>query len=504
MVEGRGGPADTATSHRIDRPFIGGVDWHPHSTHTFTAINPADGEAISEVVDSDEADVDAAVETAAAAQSVWAQWSPSRRGEVLLRWSELIGEQRQQLATLDTANMGKPLNDTLNDIAGAVSMVRYWAGMADKITGDQIPVTPGHLSYTLREPIGVCAIVLPWNGPAVGVSSRAAPALACGNAVVVKPSEWSPLSAVWMARLAVEAGMPAGLVNVVTGKGATGAALAAHPGVAGVTFTGSVSTGRKIAHAAADTFKNVILELGGKSPNIVFDDANLDAALAGSAWGVFYNAGQVCVAGTRLLVQRSIAERFTRALVNMAERVRVGDPMDRTIHIGPVVSAPQHQRVLEYLEIGRSEGAQLLTGGGRPDGTHPNGYFVSPAIFSEVMPEMRIAREEIFGPVLSVLTFEDEEEALSIANGVDYGLSATIWTSDVGRMLRTADRLDSGTIQGNTMRLNHPGLPFGGFKDSGMGNAYAQGAIDGSTRVKRVSIRFDDTAPAPGWSDLGG
>jgi acyl-CoA reductase-like NAD-dependent aldehyde dehydrogenase len=486
----------------VEYPFIGGERVRSAGHALFDAVNPATEEVLARVVASDETLVDQAVSAAAEAQRAWAALAPSRRAELLWRWSDLVAAESRQLAETDTRNMGKALRDGLADGPGVAKFIRYWAGKADKIWGDQVPATPGHLSYTVRVPVGVYGIIIPWNGPTHGFASRVAPALACGNGVVVKPSEYSPLTAGRLAELTVAAGMPLGLVNVLPGDGTTGAAVAAHPGIGALSFTGSVPTGRAIARAAADSFKRLVLEMGGKSPNIVFADADLDAALRGSLWGVFYNAGQVCVAGTRLLVERSIAGEFTDRLIRAAGRVRVGDPMDVANHVGPLVSGKQYSRVGDYLKIAADEGAEVACGGGRPDGALSAGYYVSPTVLCGVRPTMRIAQEEIFGPVLSVLAFDDEDEAVALANGVEYGLSATIWTRDAGRMLRVADRLESGTIWGNTMRLNDPALPFGGFKSSGLGNAYAEGAVEGATRVKRVSIRFDPAARAPGWDDI--
>ncbi|MFF8227500.1 aldehyde dehydrogenase family protein [Streptomyces caelestis] len=485
-------------------PFIGGAPREPHSSVTFEAVNPANGEMLAHVADCDAVDVDRAVQAAGEAQREWMSWDAGRRIAVLLRWADAVEQQRAELGETDTRNMGRVLREALGDGAASARMIRYWAGQVDRMTGHQVPANSGHLSYTTREPLGVIGVIMPWNGPVGSFCSRVAPAIACGNAAVVKPSEMSPLSALRLAVLLSEAGAPEGLVNVVTGGGVTGAAVAEHPGIGGVTFTGSVPTGRRIAHAAAETFKKTVLELGGKSPNIVFEDADLDAAGRGALWGVFNNAGQVCVAGTRLLVQRSIAPEFIEQLRRRAARIRVGDPMDPKTHMGPLASQQQFERVSNYLRIARDEGARVLSGGGTPKDTHPEGLFVEPTVLTEVSQSMRVAREEIFGPILSVLVFDDEDEAVALANDVEYGLSANIWTRDLGRMHRMAGLVQAGTIWGNTMRLHHPGLWFGGIKASGQGSAYAEGAIEGSTRVRRVTIRFDEAAPTPAWGDLDG
>jgi acyl-CoA reductase-like NAD-dependent aldehyde dehydrogenase len=381
--------------------------------------------------------------------------------------------------------------------------MRYWAGMTDKVLGHEVPVVPGHLSYVKRDPLGVVGVITPWNGPISSFTNRVSAAIACGNAVVVKPSEFSPLSALRMAELATEAGIPAGLINVVTGDGRTGAMLTEHPEVEGVSFTGSVATGRRVAAAAGASLKKTVLELGGKSPSIVFADADLDDALRGSLWGVFHNSGQACVASTRLLVQESIADEFVARVVQRAGRVRVGDPRTDGVHLGPVVSRRQYDLVTSYLRAGRDEGATLAVGGGRPSGHRDGpGFFVEPTVFTNVTSGMRIAQEEIFGPVLSVLTFATEQDAVALANDVEYGLSASIWTSDVGRMLRLAEALRAGTIWGNTARLLHPALPFGGFRSSGVGNASGEGAVEGNTRLKRVSIRYGADTATPGWADV--
>ena len=490
------------TSARPALPYIGGTSHPPQSTATFDAINPATGEVIATVADCGVDDVDAAVDAAAAAQRTWSSWNAGQRVGVLLRWADLVEQHKAELAEIDTRNMGRPLRDSLGDGAGGARLIRYWAGQVDRMTGSQVPASAGHLHSTTREPLGVIGVIMPWNGPVGSFCSRVAPAISCGNAAVVKPSEMSPLSALRLAELLTEAGAPAGLVNVVTGGGDAGAAVARHPRIGGITFTGSVATGRRIAHAAADTFKKTVLELGGKSPNIVFADADLAAAVEGAVWGVFNNAGQVCVAGTRLLVQRSVAAEFVDNLHRLAVKVRVGDPLDAATHVGPLASAQQHRRVNEYLDIAQGEGARLLLGGRRPAHTNPDGLFVEPTVFTEVGPSMRVAREEIFSPILSVIEFDDEDDAVALANDVEYGLSANLWTRDLGRMFRMAERVEAGTVWGNTMRLYHPGLWFGGVKSSGQGSAYAEGAIEGATRVRRVSIRFDESAPTQSWPDL--
>jgi acyl-CoA reductase-like NAD-dependent aldehyde dehydrogenase len=476
-------------------PHVGGSRVAPSGSDTFELVNPATGDAFAEVASSDEAQLDAAVDAAHAAQREWSRFGPEKRAALLWKWGELVLAEADDLAAADTLTMGKPLRETKREAPSIANRIRYWAGMADKINGRQLPIIPGHLSYTVREPLGVVGVIIPWNGPMGMFVGRTSVALACGNGVVAKPSEITPLSALRLAELTVEAGIPAGLVNVVTGDGSVGAMLAAHPRVEGLQFTGSVETGRKVATLAAPTFKQVVLELGGKAPNIVFADADLDAAARGTAWGVFSNSGQACVATSRLLVERSVADEVVDRIVAVARGLKVGDPNDPTVQLGPLSSARQHSRVCDYLDLAVAENAIAIVGGSAIDGP---GYYVEPTVFVGVESQMRIAREEIFGPVLSVIPFDSEDEVIDVANSVEFGLSANIWTSDVGRMLRLAERIDAGTIWGNTARLLHPGLPFGGFKDSGLGNASGEGALEGNTRLKRVSVLYD--AQGPGFS----
>jgi acyl-CoA reductase-like NAD-dependent aldehyde dehydrogenase len=490
-----GGEVSAALSDLV-LPHVGGTRVAPGGGSSFELVNPATGSVFAEVASSDAAQLDAAVDAAHAAQLEWSRLGPERRAALLWQWGELVRAEAHALAAADTQAMGQPLRDTVRAAPSIANRIRYWAGMADKINGRQLPIAPGHLSYTVREPLGVIGVIIPWNGPMGMFVGRVSVALACGNGVVAKPSEISPLSALRLAELTVEAGIPAGLVNVVTGDGSVGALLAAHPGVEGLQFTGSVETGRKVATLAAPTFKQVVLELGGKAPNIVFADADLDAAARGTAWGVFSNSGQACVATSRLLVERSVMNEVVERIVAIARGLKVGDPTDPSVQVGPLASERQHNRVCAYLELALAEQAHAAVGGSPLDGP---GFYVEPTVFVDVEPQMRIAREEIFGPVLSVLPFDAEDEAVELANSVEFGLSANIWTRDVGRMLRLADSLEAGTIWGNTARLLHPGLPFGGFKDSGLGNASGEGALEGNTRLKRVSVLYGADAHGPEW-----
>ncbi|MDT4964590.1 MAG: (Z)-2-((N-methylformamido)methylene)-5-hydroxybutyrolactone dehydrogenase [Pseudonocardiales bacterium] len=481
----------------VERAFIGGERVQDTGAATFASIDPATEKVIAQVAQTSHEQVDAAVQTAATAQREWARRSVDSRASTLWRWGELILAAGDELAQLDTYDIGRPISDSTNDPAACARATRYWAGMAEQIRGDQLPTAPGHLSYTVREPIGVVAIILPWNGPMLSLCNRVAPALACGNGVVVKPSEWSPMSAGLLAELALDAGLPAGLLNVVLGDGRVGAALVEHRDVGGVSFTGSVATGRTIARAAAG--KTITMELGGKSANIVFADADLETAIDAAVWGVFANTGQVCCAGTRLIVERSIADEFVTNVAQRSVLLRVGDPLDPQTQLGPVASKTQYDRVNRYLDDAVSGGARMATGGGRPADAGEVGYYIAPTVVCDAAPGSGIVREEIFGPVLAVQQFEDEAEAVGLANDSRYGLAANIWTENAGRMLRVADQLEVGTVWGNTSRVMDPALPFGGFKDSGVGNAYGDAAVEGLTRLKRVSVRYGTDTPVPRW-----
>jgi acyl-CoA reductase-like NAD-dependent aldehyde dehydrogenase len=483
----------------VECPLIGGERVRERGAATFPSIDPATEAVIAEVVQSSTGQVDLAVTTAAAAQRDWARRSPDARAGALWRWGELILAARDELARLDTRDMGRPIRDSTGDPAACARAARHWAGMAEHIRGDQLPTAPGHLSYTVREPIGVVGVIVPWNGPMLSMCNRVAPALACGNGVVLKPSEWSPMSAGRLAELAVEAGIPAGLLNVVLGDGRTGAALVEHPGVGAVSFTGSVATGRAIARAAAG--KTLTMEMGGKSPAIVFADADLDTAVEAAVWGVFANSGQVCCAGTRLLVERAVAAGFVARVAERAARLRVGDPLDGRTQLGPLASRNQYDRVTRSIDDAVGGGARIAAGGGRPRGAGEVGFYVAPTVVCDAAPDSTVVREEIFGPVLTVEEFEDEEQAVALANDSRYGLAANVWTENSGRMLRVAHGLEAGTVWGNTSRLMDPALPFGGFKDSGVGNAYGEPAVGGLTRLKRVSVRYGSDTPVPRWPD---
>lgn len=464
---------------------------------TITVTGPYSGETVCQVPNMGEDSVNAAVERAAVAQRVWAGMPGERRSELLWSWGSLIECHAEEIAHLDVKCTGKVIRDALPETRRAARHARYWAGMADKIYGQQLADAPGRLSYSLRDPLGIYAVILPWNGPSHSFMARSMPSLACANATIVKPSEFSPLSALRLVELALEAGIPENVLQVLTGDGATGGLLASHPKVSGVSFTGSPATGRKIMHAAADSFKKVTLELGGKSPIVVFADADFDSAVRAAVMGILTNAGQICAASSRLIVERSIAGRFVEEMRRRIANVRIGDPADPQTQLGPVVCRRQYDQIQAFIDAGTRQGASLAAGGGRPESleNHP-GLFVAPTIFTGIKPEDDVALHEVFGPVLSVLEFDTETEAVELANHSDYGLSAYVWTRDVGRMLRMTEAIEAGVVHGNTTLVMDSGLPFGGFKNSGVGGAYGVDAIDGCTQTKRVTLRMTD-APLP-------
>ena len=453
-------------------------------------INPATEEPIALVAQGSAADVDTAVRAARAALKVWNALRASERGRILGRFAELLRTHQDELATLESLDAGKPIAAVQRqDLPAAIDTLAYYAGWCDKITGQVVPVRPDALTYTIREPVGVVAAIVPWNFPLMIGMWKIAPALACGCTMIVKPAEITPLTALRVGELALEAGVPPGVLNIVTGKGrVVGDALVAHPGVDKVTFTGSPSVGRGILQGAAVNFKRVTLELGGKSANVIFPNANLDSAVRAAASGIFFNTGQVCSAGSRILAHRDIYDEVVERLAARAKSIKVGDPAARETSMGPVVSAAQMKTVLDYVDIGKEEGATLVTGGAR---LGQRGFYVEPTVFANVEHEMRISQEEIFGPVASVIRFDDEADAIRIANGTLYSLAAGVWSADIGRVHRVAHALKAGTVWINTYGYTDVRLPWGGAGDSGFGREHGDVAIENFTEPKAVWLSID-------------
>ncbi len=480
--------------------FIDGEEVPSTSGRTFAATDPATGEEIAQVAFGEAGDVDRAVEAAGRAyrEGGWSSRPPGERAAVMRRLGDLIRSNVDQIGAIESRDTGKPIRQATEEIAAAADFFTYFAGLAEQPNGRTYPTDRGHFAYSVREPYGVVGAIRPWNYPFILACWKTAPALAVGNSVVLKMAEQSPLSVSALARLALEAGMPPGVFNIVQGDGpTTGAALVAHPGVPKLTFTGSTATGQAILRAAADQIKSVHLELGGKTPNLVFADANLDQAVAGSLFTAFYNSGQICTSGSRLLIQRQGADRVVEAFVERARQIRVGDPRDASTQLGPLISREQHERVTAYIEEGRREGARVVLGGAGSRQSN-GGYFQDPTIFVDVQPDMRIAQEEIFGPVLSIMTFEDEEEAIRIANGVMYGLAATVWTSDLGRAFRMAQRLEAGIIWTNCPHYLPINVPYEGHKQSGLGEDLGIEALNTFTHLKTHCINFGGASL--GWA----
>ena len=474
---------------RLDH-YIGGA-WAPSAGgKRFPVENPATEDLLGEVAAADAADVDRAVAAARACfdSDAWQKLEPRRRGQMLARAADLLESRADEFARLETQQNGKPFFESKIDVAMTVETLRYYAGWADKITGATLPVGAGSFVYTLKEPLGVVGAIVPWNFPLNLASWKFAPALAAGCTVVLKPASETPLTALLMAEVMEAAGLPAGAFNVVAGDGKTaGAALVRHPGVDKIAFTGSTPVGQGIMREAAGTPKRVSLELGGKSPNVVFADADLAAAVKGAQNAIFYGKGEVCAAGSRLVVERTVHDQVVEQLAARAKKLVPGDPFDKNTRLGAVVSRKQQQTVLGYIEKGRAEGAALVAGG-KAATVNGKGYFVEATIFDGVKPEMTIAREEIFGPVLAVLAFDDVEEGIALANQSMYGLAAGIWTRDVSKAHRVARAIKAGTVWVNTYNLYDSSAPFGGYKASGFGRDLGREGLDGYLETKTVWV----------------
>jgi aldehyde dehydrogenase (NAD+) len=468
--------------------LIGGRRVAPRTGQYFESINPATEQAIARVAKGGAEDVDIAVSSARSAfEGEWGHLKASDRGRLLLRLADLIEKNGDELVMLESLDSGKPVSAVRRqDLPAVIDTLVFYAGMADKINGQVIPARTDALTYTVREPLGVVGAIIPWNFPMMIGMWKFAPALACGCTLVVKPAELTSLTALRIGELALEAGLPAGTFNIVTGPGrVVGDAMVHHPDIDKITFTGSPAVGRQIMQGAAGNLKRVTLELGGKSANIIFPDANIDAAVKAAGSGIFFNTGQVCSAGSRILAHASIYDEVVERLAARANSMRIGDPLEASTSMGPLVSATQMKRVLDYIDIGRGEGASIITGGQRSGDT---GYYVQPTVFAGVEHEMRVSQEEIFGPVAAVIKFENDDDAIRIANGTNYSLAAGVWTADVTRAHRFTRALKAGTVWVNTYGPTDIRLPWGGARDSGLGREHGDMAIDNFTEPKAVWI----------------
>src|SRR5215510_1180891 len=481
--------AATVEGKLFGQLFINGA-WRD-SAARLDVVNPATEATLGTVGAAAARDIDDAVSAARAALAgPWRSLSARERGRFLSKMSQRILERADEFARLETLHNGKPIFESRQiEIPAAAECLEYYAGWADKVMGETIPVRGNYLTYTLREPLGVVAAIVPWNFPLLLAVWKVAPALATGNVVILKPASQTPLTALALGEIAVEVGLPAGVLNVITGPGSSvGQAIVEHPGIDKIAFTGDTSTGKGIMRAAAETLKKITLELGGKSPNIVLPDADLDAALRGATTGIFYGKGEVCAAGSRLLVDRTIKDQFMEKLAARAKKMLAGDPLDPKTRYGALASRKQLETVQRYVDVAKKEGASLVAGGGRADIGTGKGYFFQPTVFDNVAPEMTIAREEIFGPVLATIEFSDLDEAIARANDSQYGLAAAVWTRDVKKAHYVARRLQAGTVWINTYNIYDTAAPFGGYKASGFGREMSAHALEHYTQVKSVWV----------------
>jgi len=476
----------------IDGRFVDAL-----SGRTLATLNPHDNSEIAQVALAGPEDVELAVAAAERAFPAWSRMAAADRGRILLRLADLIEANAEDLARLESLDTGHPIRDSRAlDVPRTAACFRYFGGMADKFQGDVVPVEAGFLNYLLREPVGVVGQVVPWNFPLMFTSWKMAPALAAGNCIVMKPAEITPLSSLRIAELMAQAGLPDGVVNMVPGLGAeAGEAIARHPRVAKIAFTGSTATGRRIVEASAGNLKKVQLELGGKGPNIVFEDADLAAAVNGSAWAIFHNQGQACIAGSRLVLHERIAEEFLERFLGLARSIRLGNPLDDATEMGPLTSAQHRDRVLSYVEVAQAQGGEVLAGGGAPGGDLAQGCYVQPTVVRARSYQDRVAQEEVFGPFVTVLTFKSDEEAMQIANGTDYGLGSGLWTRDLQRAHKAARDLHAGMVWINSYKRVNPGSPFGGVGQSGYGREMGFDAMREYTQVKSVWVNVDAQIP---------
>jgi acyl-CoA reductase-like NAD-dependent aldehyde dehydrogenase len=480
----------TGIRHQL---YIAGRFTDALSGQTLATLNPHDNSIIAEVAMAGKEDVDLAVTAAQKAHPKWARMAAMDRGRILLKLADLIDDNAEELARLETLDTGHPLRDSrILDVPRTAVTYRYFGGMADKFQGEQIPVEAGFLNYTLREPVGVIGQIVPWNFPLMFTSWKMAPALAAGNCIVMKPAEITPLSSLKIAELMAQAGMPDGVVNILPGLGSVaGQYIAEHAGIHKIAFTGSTATGRSIVRASAGNLKKVQLELGGKGANIVFDDANLIAAVNGAAWAIFHNQGQACIAGSRLVLHEKIADQFLEKFVALAKSIRLGNPLDPNTEMGPLTSKQHRDKVLSYVDIAKGQGGTVLAGGRSPSGELATGCYVEPTIMRATSAQDRIAQEEVFGPFVTVLTFKTDEEALAIANSTEYGLGAGLWTSNLQRAHKFARDMVSGMVWINCYKRVNPGSPFGGVGVSGYGREMGFDAMREYTQVKSVWVNVD-------------